>query len=550
MSGIPSLTILSEEQKFNRDNLLQWKTNMQQLLGSKGLSGYIDGSITKPTQTVTPGSEATTPSTGTPIYSSTPTLDEWNFQDQLARGHITLNCTDVASLGMKTDGTAKESWDSIQAEWGKSTDMRRSHAQEVLNRTKYTEGADIQEHIKLLRTRKTAVDNLSTTVMTDETWRGIIIRSIPPSAKWLPVIPSLYSMNNTADIISTLLVHGMILGRGASKVSASRSSLNMVLTAESSEGCTNPNCKAKKRSTHTTANCYWPGGGKEGQFPPNFGQRVKANVTMSTTVTTPAPATNTPTPVKTEHFVLSAWDSATGQSGVLIDEMVPSTIALISQGFQGFQKGKVPMFLDSGTSDTMFVSRDSFTEYKPLSSRIGDSAKAKDGDFKISGEGNVTQRYIVNGGEWNITYTQALHTPTLNANLISISALDKASLVTIFGSGKGIVQKTDGTTILEGKNVNGMYLLETIDIEPHTSLALNSLSCPTSLEQWHRCLAHCSPLTIKTMANDKLVDGLVFSATELNGKCKDCVMGRQTHRPFDGETEKNLHPLELVSFDL
>ena len=41
-----------------------------------------------------------------------------------------------------------------------------------------------------------------------------------------------------------------------------------------------------------------------------------------------------------------------------------------------------------------------------------------------------------------------------------------------------------------------------------------------------------------------------ISETELNGKCEDCMIGRQAHHPFDGETEKNLHPLELVSFDL
>ena len=126
-------------------------------------------------------------------------------------------------------------------------------------------------------------------------------------------------MDNAADIISTLLAHGMILGRGASKVSASGSSSNMVIAAQTPKGCTNLNCKAKKWSTHTTDNCYWPGGGKEGQFPPNFGQRAKANITMSTTVATPTPSTNTLAPVKTEHFVLSAWDSATRQSGVLID---------------------------------------------------------------------------------------------------------------------------------------------------------------------------------------------------------------------------------------
>jgi len=134
--GIPSLTILSEEQKFNGENLLQWKTNINQLLGSKGLLGYINGTIPKPgpESVPLPTSETPTlPTVNTPIYSSTPTLDEWNFRDQVARGHITLNCTDVASLGVVTTGTAKDAWDSIQTEWGSSTDMRRSHAQEMLN---------------------------------------------------------------------------------------------------------------------------------------------------------------------------------------------------------------------------------------------------------------------------------------------------------------------------------------------------------------------------------------------------------------------------------
>src|SRR5258705_212985 len=190
MSSSTSLTILSEEQKFNGENLLSWTTNMIQLLGSKGLSGYIDGTINLPARLET---GAPVPDS-TPIYSTVPSFDEWNFRDQLARGHITLNCTDIAGLGVKTTGTAKEAWDSIQSEWGKSTDMRRSHAQEALNRTVYAEDSSVQEHIKLLRTRKAAVDNLSTSAMTDETWKGIIIRSIPPTMKWLPVIPSLYTM--------------------------------------------------------------------------------------------------------------------------------------------------------------------------------------------------------------------------------------------------------------------------------------------------------------------------------------------------------------------
>ena len=250
MSGIPSLTILSEEQKFNGDNLLQWKTNITQLLGSKGLLGYIDSKIPKPgpESVPLPCSESTPiqPIT-TPIYSSLPTLDEWIFRDQLARGHITLNCTNIASLGVTTTGTAKEAWDSIQQEWGRSTDMRRSHAQEALNQTLYIEGTEIQDHIKLLRMRKAAVDNLSESAMTEEAWRGIIIWSIPPMPKWLPLLPSLYSLSTSADIVSTLFAHGMIIGRDIpSKTTTPTSSLNTALAARTTEGCMNPNCKVKK----------------------------------------------------------------------------------------------------------------------------------------------------------------------------------------------------------------------------------------------------------------------------------------------------------------
>ena len=169
MSGTPSLTILSEEQKFNGDNLLQWNTSINQLLGAKGLLRYLNGMIKKPSSEPPPLSivqdAPTITPTSTPIYLSNPTYDEWIFRDQLTRGHITLNCMDIASLGVVTTGTAKDAWDSIQREWGRSTDMQCSHAQEALNKMVYNEGTEIQDHIKVLQTRKAMVDNLSTIAM-------------------------------------------------------------------------------------------------------------------------------------------------------------------------------------------------------------------------------------------------------------------------------------------------------------------------------------------------------------------------------------------------
>jgi GAG-pre-integrase domain len=122
-------------------------------------------------------------------------------------------------------------------------------------------------------------------------------------------------------------------------------------------------------------------------------------------------------------------------------------------------------------------------------------------------------------------YTCALHTPALNANLISISSFDRAGLTTTFANGHGIMQKSDGTLVLAGKHVNGMYLLETIDNIP---LTMNSMSQPTSLEQWHCWLTHCSPLTIQEMATKQLVNGLKLSEKGVTGKCENCILGRQT----------------------
>ena len=264
--------------------------------------------------------------------------------------------------------------------------------------------------------------------MSNENWKGIIIWSIPPTTKWLPVIPSLYMMTSAADIFSTLIAHGMILDRATRNKPTSRSSNTALAMKVVADPCANLNCKAKKLSTHTTANCHWPGGGKEGQFPPNFGQRARANVTSSKSN-------------DVNHFVLFAMAFSTGgESGVILDgdeseEQQLPLVALISRSFASLGKGGIPTFIDSGTSDTMFVLKDTFSAYRNITPRSGNSMKAVDGGFNIIGEGTVTKCYLVDGKEKKLSYTQAIHTPTLNMNLISVSAFNRAGLTVTFCKG-------------------------------------------------------------------------------------------------------------------
>ena len=68
-----------------------------------------------------------------------------------------------------------------------------------------------------------------------------------------------------------LFANGMII----SDKSTSTGSMSTALAAQTTEGCANPNCKAKKRSTHTTANCYWPGGGEGRSIPSKLRSEIE-----------------------------------------------------------------------------------------------------------------------------------------------------------------------------------------------------------------------------------------------------------------------------------
>ncbi len=106
----------------------------------------------------------------------------------------------------------------------------------------------------------------------------------------------------------------------------------------------------------------------------------------------------------------------------------------------------------------MFVLKDTFSVYRNITPCSGDSTKAVDGGFDIIGEGTVTKHYIIDGKEKKLSYTQAIHTPTLNANLISVSAFDRAGLTVTFSGSCGVVQKKDGTIVLTARCEKGMSL--------------------------------------------------------------------------------------------
>jgi hypothetical protein len=170
------------------------------------------------------------------------------------------------------------------------------------------------------------------------------------------------------------------------------------------------------------------------------------------------------------HIVYPARKAALAPVERVVPVVVSGPTApkvLVSRTFENYSPAKAITFLDSGASDHVFRNRSDFRSYEAVVVRTGKSALASEGDFVIVGKGTVTKVFNVGGKEVHITFANALHAPTLSANLVSVSQLDTAGCYSTFGGGGAIIREGSvGETILEGRGSAGMYVLEATTLTP------------------------------------------------------------------------------------
>ena len=209
-------------------------------------------------------------------------------------------------------------------------------------------------------------------------------------------------------------------------------------------------------------------------------------------------------------------------------------------------------YADSAANKHRFVERSDFTMYFPLAKPDEGQPANKGGQFRIIGHGAVIKMIISGSLRTTITFKNAVHTPDLIANLVSISMLDAAGCWTLFGGG-GVkfydIVNGNQRLLMKGEGTNGMYLLNAQP--PTTTLVTQYTKKSASLDVWHRRLGHVGVTSIVEMAKKGVIDGLdIMGDVKVQGKCKDCIYGKQTARPYDEVTEHEKNILERVYIDL
>ncbi|KAJ7623973.1 hypothetical protein DFH06DRAFT_1340299 [Mycena polygramma] len=489
------LTFLATEKlQPNKANYATFKGLIEEHGASKGLTGYLNGDIPEPAL-ITGLSDIPAP---TPVYSKNPSRKEWNYRNGVMKSMIVTAIADPIGLGVKRDGTAKECWDSVEAACARKSDAALSLAQSELQSIKFAGSSrdDLDALLSNVRNKANAVRMMGGTVV-EKDLKNIPIRSLPADPRWLGLQGALYSATDVDDAFS--IIKTVAITSGMPEHTSVVSSSTALNTSTQKRQCTNPSCKAKNRSSHTFENCYWPGGGKEGQFPANFGrnrpQANQATVREETPVVhrvlmarlTPLLAPLPPVtmeevededpllpkaggprlplgpllrsiedtddddeledeaPVETEESVLPPPVVSEHVEHVFHVPISPTVF--VSHTFQNNSPAITITFADSGASDHFFRNRSDFSTYEAIPVRTGKSALASEGDFAIVGKGNIKMVFRVDGRLVHVTFTNALHAPSLSANLVSVSQLDKAGCYSTFGGGEVSVRDGDETLL-------------------------------------------------------------------------------------------------------
>ena len=147
-----------------------------------------------------------------------------------------------------------------------TSELTLVNAQRKLCMTILNEGGDVLAHISDLRTKWTKA-NAAGANIEDTDFHMILLSSLPTS--WDSLIATLYDAKSLADIITRLTMHW-------SRLTHNRTSTNPATTTTAPQANTQRNQKPRSpllcikkncgHRGHLIENCYWPGGGKEGQF--------------------------------------------------------------------------------------------------------------------------------------------------------------------------------------------------------------------------------------------------------------------------------------------
>ena len=160
----------------------------------------------------------------------------------------------------------------------------------------------LRNHISTIHSYAEALERLHSDKPSDTQIIAQIFTSLPPSYSTIIKILKNSEKADNLDYITEHILAEETTQKSADNFTIRPSTSALMATPKSNVICVNPVCKAANRVGHTIDNCFWPGGGKEGQWP-EWWFKSRGIPADSSTSTTPSTA-NANIASTESHYVL------------------------------------------------------------------------------------------------------------------------------------------------------------------------------------------------------------------------------------------------------
>jgi hypothetical protein len=504
----------------NGSNWVDYESKVRSALGAKGVIRHIDGTAVEPQPYAKESghfvSKPGTKATDEEIEAREKRIDEYTQREHTAK-HILLTSVSPRVASIIRSKSSNAMWNEIKKDATNKSEVHRTQVKRRLHELKFDGSVGgMRSHLNSLTEAR---DELLGMGLIVDDFTSIIINSMPDS--YHNLVSSISGASRAtgssldSDNLIVLLTEEDDYRKNENKRGKSKSD-NLALNVNKGKHGRKSDLKCDNcgRKFHTKDNCYYPGGGKEGQAPWQKDKSKSAN-------------TATSSENKSETKSEAKWDNKKEVGGHAFSAIRQNQLQALNS-----RSHKINAAVDSGASVHYCPDRQKFISYSSMDEEEIFTADGRPID--AIGRGDVHILLPNKGDFTEVTLQDVYHVPTMTTTLISVSRMDQAGYIAHFGHGVCAIEAPNKKIIAELPVRNGLYVLGVRKINSDTAL---SATQKLSLAQAHRALGHIHNRAICDGIRLGNIEGIELSDTE-EVFCDACAQAKPHRRPFP-EQAKN-----------
>jgi hypothetical protein len=517
------------------DNYEEWLRAIKLWLRFNSITGYVDGSIVRPTRHETRSTSVDNDQSN------------WDTINNKTIAGILHTLDEGPNLKVEHMDTAKSIWDKLTKDYEpRGTSVFVSIFKE-LRRCHLKDFANVQEFGDKLRNLKAKADRIDPDTAIADGWLKLYFLENLTSAfdQWVTSVYSNYDLlDPTKKLRFDELVKMASEFEGESAIRNNAESSAFLAPNQKSQqrkrrhwcpGCQKevyhsiPDCRTLQRQDNQRS-------GGDDQRSEGDNPRKRRRQTNSDTRT-----------ANQSSSLQASVDNLDGYSFLFPEDIVTSDrySLAFSQGLNSDE-----FYLDSGADKHLCCRREYFVDLD--SSHKGMMGSwTKKGRGRIEGLGTINMPILLPTGPQTITLKNALFVPAADCNLIALSGLHDNGLRLHWSDDALKFKISRGNCVVamgKRKSGTGRYIFDTRPLNQPNSFISHKLPRHPAAQLWHQRLAHLGIDNLKRLQG--MADGI-----DLHGKidqplCDVCVKGKAVAKAHSHHLPKATRPMMRIHSDM